>query len=159
MRYLIGIGTYFGRDDSIGLRIAEHIAEVGLDQGFRSIDLGGALIDLIHYLRDDAERVLIVDTARMGMAPGEYVYFEPDQVRTRKSLAGISSHEDDLLKVLEFAEATGGPLPALTIMGIEPAELADEPGLSVELERRFDEYVAAAVQFMTADAPQEQPTR
>lgn len=150
MRYLIGIGTYFGRDDSIGLRVAEHIAEAGLDKGFRSIDLGGALIDLVHYLGTDVERVLVVDTARMGMSPGEFAFFTPDQVRTRKSRPGVSTHEDDLLKVLEFATATGGPLPALTIMGVEPAELADEPGLSAELEHRFNEYVAAAVEFMTS---------
>lgn len=148
MRYLIGIGNYYGRDDSVGLRIAEAIAERGLETGFRAIDLGGNLLDLVHYLDAGTEQVLIVDSARMGAEPGEYAFFKPDEVETRKELAGFSSHEGDLMKVLEFAAAMGGPLPPVTILGIEPAELADEPGLSPTLEARFDEYVTAAVGFV-----------
>ncbi len=147
MRYLIGIGNYYGRDDSIGLRIAEHIGEAGLDRGFRAVDLGGNLLDLVHYLDAETEQVLIVDSARMGLAAGDFAFFAPEQARSRKALAGISTHEGDLLKVLEFAGALGGELPPVTILGIEPAELRDEPGLSDELERRFDDYVAEVLQF------------
>ncbi|NTU70861.1 MAG: hydrogenase maturation protease [Coriobacteriia bacterium] len=152
MRYLIGIGNYYGRDDSIGLRIAEHIGEAGLDRGFRVIDLGGNLLDLVHYLDAESEAVLIVDSARMGIEPGEYAFFTPDQVASVKGSAGFSTHEGDLLKVLEFAAAAAtSPLPPVTIMGIEPAELADEPGISRTLETQLDEYVAAAVRFIAAD--------
>ena len=70
VRYLIGIGNYYGRDDSIGLRIAEHIGESGLDRGFRAVDLGGNLLDLVHYLdagdRTGAHRRLSAD----GACPG-----------------------------------------------------------------------------------------
>lgn len=149
-RYLIGIGTYYGRDDSIGLRVAEHIGAAGLDAGFRAVELGGNLLDLVHYLDAQTERVLIVDSARMGLAVGEYALFTPDEVSTRKSLPGVSTHEGDLLKVLEFAATTGTALPPVTIMGIEPAELTQEPGLSEVLERRFNEYVEAAFDFMSA---------
>ncbi len=148
MRYLIGIGNYYGRDDSIGLRVAEHIGEAGLDRDFRAVDLGGNLLDLVHYLDAQSEAVLIVDSARMGLAAGEYAFFTPDQVATRKETAGFSTHEGDLLKVLEFAAAMGDPLPPVTILGIEPAELTDEPGLSATLEARFGAYVAAAVEFL-----------
>ena len=149
MRYLIGIGNYFGGDDSIGLRIAEAIGERGLDRDFRAIDLGGNLLDLVHYLDEATEQVLIVDSARMGLAPSDYAFFTPDRVASRKQLSGISSHEGDLLKVLELAAAMGGSLAPVTILGIEPSELRDEPGLSYELEARFDEYVDAAVKFLT----------
>ena len=149
MRYLIGIGNYYGRDDSIGLRIAEHVGEAGLDRDFRAVDLGGNLLDLVHYLDADAEQVLIVDSARMGLAPGDFAFFEPEQVRSRRVRGGLSTHEGDLLKVLELAAAMEDPLPPITILGIEPAELRDEPGLSIELDARFDEYVAAALAFLT----------
>lgn len=147
MRYLIGIGNYYGRDDSIGLRIAEHIGEAGLDRGFRAVDLGGNLLDLMHYLGAETEQVLIVDSARMGLAAGEFAFFTPDQVATRKETAGFSTHEGDLIKVLEFAAAMGEPLAPVTILGIEPAEVRDEPGLSPQLSERYAEYVVAAVEF------------
>jgi len=153
VRYLIGIGNYYGRDDAIGLRIAEHIGEKGLDRDFRAIDLGGNLLDVVHYLNDETEQVLIVDSARMGLEPADFAFFSLDQAASAKAIAGFSTHEGDLLKVLEFAEALAGSLPPISIMGIQPAELADEPGLSDTLEARFEEYVAAAVEFLTQVGP------
>lgn len=152
MRYLVGIGDWCGFDDSIGLRIAEAVAHRGLDTEFRAIDLGGDLLDLAHYLEDGTERVLIVDAARMGREPGEWVFFRPDQVAGRKRSAGIAAHEADVLKVLELASALGKPLAAVTILGIEPAEIRPEPGLSRTLHERFEEYVEAALAFMTSSA-------
>jgi len=151
MRYLIGIGNYTGLDDSIGLRIAERIAEESLERGFRAIDMGGNLLDLVHYLGDETEAVLMVDSARMGLEPGEYAFFTPDQVATRKELAGFSTHEGDLLKVLEFAAALG-QLPLVTIMGIEPAEIRNEVGLSSVVEARLRDYIDAAVGFIAPGA-------
>lgn len=150
MRYLIGIGNYHGLDDSIGLRVAEHVGARSLDRGFTAIDLGGNLLDLVHYLGEGTERVLIVDSARLGLAPGDYRFFTPDEVISHKSPGGISTHEGDLLKVLEFAAALGEPLAPVTIMGIQPAEIRDEPGLTPTLESRFEEYVAAAVGFFAS---------
>lgn len=147
MRYLVGIGNYSGLDDSIGLRVAEAVAERGLDREFRAIDLGGNLIDLIHYIGEGVESVLIVDAAKMGLRPGEYAFFEPAQVESRKELAGFSTHEGDLLKVLAFAQSLGKPLAPITVMGIEPAEVRDEPGISADLQARFDEYVEVAAGF------------
>ena len=149
MRYLIGIGNYHARDDSIGLRIAEAIGERGIDRGFRTVDLGGNLLDLVHYLGPDSEQVLVVDSARMGREPGEYVLFTPDQVVTAKPIEGLSTHEGDLIKVLEFAAALGEPLAPVTIMGIEPGDVRGEPGLSPALQARFDEYIEVAVEFIT----------
>jgi hydrogenase maturation protease len=149
VRYLVGIGNYYGLDDSIGLRVAEAIGERGLDRDFRAVDLGGNLLDLAHYLGAEVEQVLIVDSARMGSTPGEFAFFTPADVTSRKHVAGFSTHEGDLLKVLEFAASVGGPLAPVTILGIEPAEVGDEPGLSAPLAERFDEYVDAAVAFLT----------
>ncbi len=150
MRYLIGIGTYMGLDDSIGLRIAEEIAARGLDSGFRAIELPGNLLDVLHYFGADTADMLVVDSARMGLAPGEYRFFSPDDVVTRKSLDGMSTHEGDLMKVFEFARELGVTVPPVTLMGIEPAEIAPEMGLSPVLEARFDEYLAAAAGFFGA---------
>ncbi len=152
MRYLIGIGNYSGYDDSIGLRIIETIAEAGLDRDFTAIELGGNLLDLLHYLDEDVECVLVVDSARMGRAPGEYVFFTPETATTRKQLAGISTHEGDLLKVLELAAALGRPLPPITVMGIEAETIAAGIGLSETLRDRLDEYVAAVVAFFDPPA-------
>lgn len=148
MRYLIGIGNYSGYDDSIGLRVVEALAEAGLDRDFTAIELGGNLLDLLHYLDEDVEGVLVVDSARMGRTPGEFVFFTPEMATTRKELAGFSTHEGDLLKVLELAASLGRPLPPITVLGIEAETITTGIGLSPTLEARLEEYVAAAVDFL-----------
>lgn len=150
MRYLVGIGTYAAMDDSIGLRVAEAIAAEGLDEGFTAIDLGGNLLDVLHYLDEGVGQVLVVDAARMGREPGEYALFALEHASTRKKLAGFSTHEDDLLKALELGTALGQPLPPITVLGIEPADVSGGMGLSPTLEARFREYVEAAVGFFGA---------
>ncbi|MHB8739959.1 MAG: hypothetical protein ACYC62_02185, partial [Coriobacteriia bacterium] len=68
-------------------------------------------------------------------------------VVTHKTLEGISTPEGDLMKVLELARELGLAIPPITLLGIEPAEIAPEMGLSPTLEQRFEEYVALAVAY------------
>ncbi|HBL19055.1 MAG: hypothetical protein A2X36_13705 [Elusimicrobia bacterium GWA2_69_24] len=153
MRYLIGAGTYAAFDDSIGLRIVEHVAEKGLERGFSAVDLSAGALALMPYLDKTTEHILLVDTAKMGLAPGSYLFFAPEQVVSRKPLGGISTHEDDILKVLELARATGHHIPPITLMGIEPETVRPGFGLSPVLAERFAGYVAEAVARIGASPP------
>ena len=132
-------------DDSIGLRLIEHIVERGLEQGFRAIDLSGNMVNLLDYLEAGTERILIVDSAKMGRQAGEYEFFQPQDVQTKKELAGISTHEGDLLKILEFARELKYHIPPITLMGIEPETIKSEMGLSATLQDRLPEYIQAAI--------------
>jgi hydrogenase maturation protease len=145
VRYLIGVGNYTAFDDSIGLRIVESIAEAGLEKGFRAIDLSGNVLNLMSYLDAGTESILIVDSARMGKAPGDYEFFQAADVETKKELSGLSTHEADLLKILELARRTAHHIPPITFMGIEPEAIKSELGLSATLQARLPEYVRAAV--------------
>ncbi|MDD5628103.1 MAG: hydrogenase maturation protease [Elusimicrobia bacterium] len=145
MRYLIGVGTYAAFDDSIGLRLIEHIAERGLEKGFRAIDLSGNTINLLDYLEPATEHILIVDSARIGRRPGEFEFFKPEDVESKKELSGLSTHEGDLLKTLEFARAMKRHIPPITLMGIQPEVIKNEMGLSPALTARLAEYAEAAV--------------
>ena len=145
MRVLIGVGNYSACDDGIGLRIIEHIAEKGLDKGFRAVDLSSNSLNLFSYLHSGTEALLIVDSAKMGEKPGDYLFFEPSAARSRKKLAGLSAHEGDVIKVLELAREMKAPIPPMLIMGIEPKSLKGGMGLSKALENRVPEYASAAI--------------
>ena len=145
LRYLIGVGNYCARDDSVGLRIVEHIAAEGLERGFRAIDLSSNALNLLSYLEQGTDHLLIVDSARMGKAPGDYAFFKPGEVKTRKRLTGLTTHEGDLLQVLKLARLMRYHIPPLTFMGIEPESVDHELGLSATLQRRLPEYAAAAI--------------
>ena len=145
MRYLLGVGNFCAWDDSIGLRVIEHIVEAGLEKGFRAIDLSGNVLNLINFLEPGTERILIVDSARMGRRPGEFEFFQPEDVETQKELSGLTTHEGDLLKILRLARELKYHIPPITFMGIEPQDTRNEMGLSPVLEDRLPQYAAAAV--------------
>jgi hydrogenase maturation protease len=144
MRYLVGVGTYAMGDDGIGLRIVEEIARRGLATDFEAVDLSGSGFGLLDCFTADTEGILIVDAVRMGAAPGAHRLFAPDDVESRKVLAGISTHEGDLLQVIELGRSLGCPVPPIRILGIEPAVVAPGMELSPVLAARLDAYVAAA---------------
>ncbi len=145
MRYLIGFGNYTASDDSIGVRLVEAIAERGLDAGFRALDLATNSLNLLAYLQPDTEAVLIVDSARMGEPPGTVRFFAPADVHGRTPQGGLSTHEGDVLQVLQLAASLGYPVPRILVMGIEPASVEPGIALSPALADRFEEYLAAAV--------------
>ncbi|HOU28362.1 MAG TPA: hydrogenase maturation protease [Thermoleophilia bacterium] len=150
MRYLVGVGGYLAGDDGVGPRVVDYVLENGLDQDLEAIDLSTDAVSLVAYLDDDTEAVLVVDAAHLGLAPGDFRVFSPEQVETRKELGGLTTHEGDVLKVLELAREAGFPIPPLAIMGIEPGEIAEGRPLSAPLRERLPEYAAVAVERLAA---------
>jgi len=87
---------------------------------------------------------VLVDAAEMGLPAGEWRFFTPDEVETKKQLAGAGTHGGDVLQVLALARRNGDPIPPLVFLGVQPKELGPGIGLSPELEARIPEYAAAA---------------
>lgn len=148
VRYLVGIGNYMAGDDAVGPRVIEHVVANGLDRGFVAVDLSTDALSLVAYLNVDTEAVLVVDAAHLGLAPGDFRFFSPDEVETQKELSGLTTHEGDALKVVELARGSGYPIPPLAVMGIEPCEMGDGMTLSERLEERLPAYAAAAIDHL-----------
>jgi hydrogenase maturation protease len=149
VRYLVGVGNYMGGDDAVGPRVIEHVVATGLDRGFAAVDLSTDALSLVAYLSDETEGMLVVDAARLGLAPGEFRIFTPDEVETQKELSGLSTHEGDVLRVLEMAADAGFPMPPIAVMGIEPCDMEGGTELSGPLAERVPVYAAAAIEHLT----------
>ena len=140
MKYIIGIGNYSMYDDSLGIRLIEYLEENNLVDGFKAIDLSGNALNIFSYLSESTDKIIIVDSAGLDMEPGEYKFFSHEKVKSLKALSGITTHEGDMVKVLELAGATGYHIPEIIFMGVEPEEIKREVGLSEILESRLPEY-------------------
>ena len=149
MRYLVGVGNYMAGDDAVGPRVVEQVVADGLDRGFVAVDLSTDALSLVAYLNADTEAVLVVDSAHLGLAPGDFRFFTPDEVETRKELSGLTTHEGDVLRVLEMARDAGYPIPPFAIMGIEPCEMGSAMALSDCLAERLPGYAAAAIEHLS----------
>ncbi len=145
MRYLLGLGNYAMGDDGVGLRIVEHIVEQELDDGFEAVEVGNNGMLVLTYFREDTELILVVDAVQFGGESGEFTVFTPDDVETHKVTGGISTHEGDILKLIELAKQIDQHIPPIRILAIQPASMDVDQGLSPELETRFQEYVLAAL--------------
>ncbi len=146
MKYIIGAGNYSMFDDSIGIRIIEHIVEKNLEKNFTAVELSGNALNLLSYLNEETEKIVIIDTVRMGAEPGGYKFFMPESVVSEKELAGFSTHEGDMIKVIELGRRTGHHIPKIIIMGIEPEEMKMEFGLSNTLQNKIDLYTDKAME-------------
>lgn len=151
MRYIIGIGNYQMSDDGIGLRIVEHIVENGLEKGFEAVDIADEGTRLLFYFQRETEKIVLIDAADMELAPGEYRLFEPKDVSTTKQTQGLTTHEGDALKILEFARNLGYFIPPLIILGIQPGSMAPGMELSPALQERFDSYLGIALEEIGKD--------
>jgi len=151
MKYIVGIGAYAMFDDSIGLRVIENIVENQMENGFRALDLSSNSLNLIAYLDSGTEKILIVDTASLGLAPGDFRFFAPEDVSSEKCLMGFSTHEGDMVKTLCLAREMGYPVPKVVFLGIQPLEMKYEFGLSGPLEKRLEDYVQAAIKEIEKD--------
>ena len=132
-------------DDGVGLRIVEQIARRGLEQGFEAAAIADEGTRLLFYLTENTDKVVIVDAVDMGLEPGDYRLFTPQEVESRKMTRGLTTHEGDILKVLELAASHGYPIPSVTILGIQPGNLGPGLELSPALESRFDTYLRVAL--------------
>jgi hydrogenase maturation protease len=149
VRYLVGVGSYMAGDDAVGPRVVEQVVAGGLDRDFVAVDLSTDALRLVAYLNADTEAVLVVDAAHLGLAPGDFRFFSPDEVETQKELTGFTTHEGDVLGVLELAREAGYPIPPFAIMGIEPSEMGSGMALSECLAQRLPAYAAAAIEHLS----------
>ena len=147
-RYLIGVGNETMPDDGVGPRVAEAAAADAQPLGFETIVSGHDTAGILAYFDETTERIVFVDCVRMGKTPGEWACFSPDQVETRKSLGRLTTHEGDLLRIIEMARQIGCPVPQITIVGIEPERIDPGLQLSPALEARVREYVNVVLQLL-----------
>jgi hydrogenase maturation protease len=145
MRYILGLGNYAMGDDGIGLRIIESIAEQGLDEDFEAIEIANNGMQVLTYFEEQTELLVIVDAVSFGGQPGDITVFSPEDVNSHKVTSGISTHEGDILKLIELGRQIEQHIPPIRIVAIEPASMKIDCNLSPELTARFDEYVKTVI--------------
>jgi hydrogenase maturation protease len=128
---VLGLGTPLRADDGVGVALIEALrAEGGFGEQAELVDGGTAGLEIV-LLLEGRSRVVVVDAADMGLAPGEWRRFTPDEIAPTDGAAlGGTLHDAGLLEALALAEALG-VLPAeVVIFGVQPGSLGWEQGLT-----------------------------
>lgn len=147
MRTLVlGLGNILLRDEGVGVRVVEALAErYALPAEVEVVDGGTAGMDLLNTLAG-CDHLLICDAVRTGGPPGSMVKLAGDQVpalfQTR-----YSPHQLGLSDLLATLTLTGEAPATLILIGIVPADL----GLGLELSPAVAGVVGQAVECLAAE--------
>lgn len=144
-KYVCGFGNYMMGDDGIGIHIIEYISLNKIDKNFEAIEIANDGMFFLTLFNEDVKKILIVDCALIGKEPGEFILFSPEDVETKKDLLNISTHEGDVLKLIEMAKNLNYPIPKIQIMAIQPEFTEMKPSLSKTLSSKLDKYVETII--------------
>jgi hydrogenase maturation protease len=139
---VLGLGNPIMSDEGIGPAIVQRFMDKAQDYpGIEFVDVGTGGFSLLYYL-EGAGRVVFVDCAKMGEAPGTIRRFTCDQVQTVKRLAHFSLHEGDLLTLIEKAKELNQCPEDIVIFGIEPQWVDFGLDLTDTVSGQMDLYVS-----------------
>ena len=141
-----GIGNVFLGDDGFGVVVAEQLAQGELPDRVHVEDYGIRGMDLAYALHD-YDVALLVDATPRGEAPGTLYVIEPDL-----QAADIvpQAHGMDPVQVLALAQALGGRLPRVLVVGCEPQVVmsGEEDEIVAELSAPVGAAVGEAVRLV-----------
>jgi len=137
---VLGVGNLLMRDDGVGVHVAQALARGTLPPGVEVID-GGTAPDAAH-LAAPHRRVIVVDAARGGGAPGTIYRFTTADVARRPGVACCH----DAGAIAELAAVAEDDGREIVIIGVEPEEIGWGMSLSPTIAARLDAVVVAVRQ-------------
>jgi len=146
---VIGVGSPLMGDDGVGVAAVELLRRtLGPVEGVALLDGGTWGMQLLPDI-EDAERLLVLDAIHDGRAPGTVVRLEKEEL-PRLLYHKVSPHQIDLREVFALAELKG-TFPRMAVaLGVEPAAVELQDGLSPEVERALPGLLEAAVAQLRA---------
>ena len=141
-----GIGNVFFGDDGFGVEVVRRLAQRPPSEDVCIVDFGIRGFDLTYALLD-YDRVILVDAAPRGRAPGTLYVLEPEVSAIGESGARADfGHGLVPERALSLAQALGGGPRFVRVVGCEPARMEQGDdilvGLSPPVAAAVDDAVA-----------------
>ena len=127
---VVGIGNVLMKDEGVGVHAARALKDRSLPRNVEVID-AGTCSDVAFDL-ETAERVVVIDAAHGGGAPGTIYRFTGEEVASGEDEGLRSSHDVNLLRTFRRC-GFQGRMPEIVIIGIEPKEIDWGIALSPEV--------------------------
>ena len=159
---IVGIGNELLGDEGVGVHVARSLAacDGGLPDHVHVTEAGTSLFDVVIEM-SRYSKVYIVDAMLAGQVPGSLYRLdgatELAELSTRA--APLSLHEWGVADTLRAATALGLQPHCLTLIGVEPANVAPGTELSPEVKRAAVRIVSLLLEELgVATAPAATPT-
>lgn len=142
---ILAVGNPLRADDGVGSAILESLARVdSLPPGVMLMDLGTG--DLFMALfKQRCRRLIIIDACELGLSPGEWRRFTPEDCITSMIPSGgsLHSHGWNLTDTLALARLLDPSPLKIVIYGVQPSLTSYSLGLSRPVETAVSEICSA----------------
>jgi len=145
---ILGLGNLLQGDDGVGCRVVEELGEATcqapLPDEVEVMDGGTPCVGFLNLL-DGRKRVILVDAAEMGIAPGEFRRFAPQEITLTGSRERFSLHRSGVADALALANELRIELPEIVFFGIQPASVEWRDSLSLSVHAAVPRVVEAVL--------------
>ena len=141
---ILGLGNLLQGDDGIGCRIAQELERRTLPDAVEALDGGTPGVGLLNFL-EGRKRVIIVDAAAMGIAPGEFRRFEPREVTLTGAAERFSLHRSGVADALALAQELKIKLPEIIFCGVQPALVGWSDSLSPQVKAAVPRVIESVI--------------
>lgn len=141
---VLGIGNILWGDEGFGPRIAARLAEADdLPPHVEVIDGGTQGLYLLPLVQD-ADRLIVFDAVDFGRPPGAMVVLRDAEIPVFFGQRPLSLHQTGFTDVLAAAELTGRTPQAITLIGVQYADIETwGGGLTPAVAAALDPAIAA----------------
>ena len=119
---ILGLGNTLLTDEAVGVIVVRRLEEEGALEDVAFLD-GGTLSFTLSGPIADSPRLIVVDAAVMGAAPGTVRVFEGEAMDRQLSGLGKSVHEVSLMDLMDMARITDSLPRCRALVGVEPARV------------------------------------
>lgn len=141
---ILGVGNLLMSDDGVGIHAVRELASRP-PAGACVADVGTDFLSALPLL-EGARRVLVLDAAQGGGAPGSIYRLESADIELRPE--GGAAHATSILEARRFLPP-GAAWPEITVLGMEPALLEYGLALSEPVARALPRLVALAREIIS----------
>jgi hydrogenase maturation protease len=147
---VLALGNPLRGDDGVGAAVVAWLEKQPADEAVTLVDGGTPGLETALLLQD-CRRAIIVDAAEMGLAPGGWRRFEPDEASLGEGDLRSTLHSAGLAEALTLGAALGILPDKMSIYGIQPEAIGWEPGLSAAVEAAVPAVAAAILNELHND--------
>jgi len=130
---VLGLGNTLRGDDGVGPAVIGWLQGRGLPPEVSTWEGDAAGLELTLAMAEH-RRVIVVDAADLGRAPGAWLRLTPDRARLKSGASALSLHAAGLWDALALGAALNLLPNEIVIYGIQPAQLDWLPVLSAEAQ-------------------------
>jgi hydrogenase maturation protease len=136
---VLGIGNILLQDEGVGVHLIQELADKINDAGIDLID-GGTSPDIPYMVRDDTDKLIVLDAVDAGDEPGAIYRFTPEDIE-QNAASPISLHEIGVLESLRLMALENKKPKSTIIIGIQPKTIDYGMELSPEVEKKLPQAI------------------